>query len=159
MTLVQKTQWTNTSRWHCIPNYHRLWKLNTGLQATWTMSFSTLPPDSRTLVSKWNTKLDLIWKEDFVPLVNSPVVLLLSPGKTPLTTTVDKLELGGMTKNVYHGIFLNYTGFTVYDGIYFFMHDRVLTTFSTDWGKTAVDWLRMPYFSVMMSEYCRKSAH
>ncbi len=32
----------------------------------------------------------------------------------------------------------------------------VLITFSTDWGKTAVDWLRMPYFSVMMSEYCRK---
>ncbi len=30
------------------------------------------------------------------------------------------LELGGMTKNLYHGIFLNYTGFTVYDGIYFF---------------------------------------
>ncbi len=30
------------------------------------------------------------------------------------------LELGGMTKNLYHGIFLNYTGFTVYDGINFF---------------------------------------
>ncbi len=30
------------------------------------------------------------------------------------------LELGGMTKNLYHGIFLNYTGFTVYDGIFFF---------------------------------------
>ncbi len=30
------------------------------------------------------------------------------------------IELGGMTKNLYHGIFLNYTGFTVYDGIYFF---------------------------------------
>ncbi len=30
------------------------------------------------------------------------------------------LELGGMTKNLYHGIFLNYTGFTVYDGIHFF---------------------------------------
>ncbi len=42
------------------------------------------------------------------------------------------LELGGMTKNLYHGIFLNYTGFTVYDGIFFFMHDQVLTTFSTD---------------------------
>ncbi len=67
--------------------------------------------------------------------------------------------LGGMTKNVYHGIFLNYTGLTVSDGIYFFMHDRVLTTFSTDWGKTAVDLLRMPYFSVMMSEYCRKIPH
>ncbi len=54
------------------------------------MSFSTLPPDSRTLVSKWNTKLALIWKEDFGPLDNSPVLLLLSPGKTPLTTTVAK---------------------------------------------------------------------
>ncbi len=83
----QKTQWTDTSRWHCIPNHHRLWKLNTGLQVTWAMSFSTLPPDSRTLVSKWNTKLALIWKEDYGPLGNSPV-LLLSPGKTPLTTTV-----------------------------------------------------------------------
>ncbi len=72
------------------PNHHRLWKLNTGLQAACVMSFSTLPPDSRTLVSKWNTKLALIWKEDFGPLGNSPVLLLLSPGKTPLTTTVAK---------------------------------------------------------------------
>ncbi len=47
-------------------------------------------PDSRTLVSKWNTKLALIWKEDFGPLGNSPVFLLLSPGKTPLMTTVAK---------------------------------------------------------------------
>ncbi len=86
----QKTQWINTSRWHCTPNHHRLWKLNTGLQATWAMSFSTLPPDSRTLVSKWNTKLVLIWKEDFGPLGNSPVLLLLSPGEMPLTTTVAK---------------------------------------------------------------------
>ncbi len=54
------------------------------------MSFSTLPLDSRTLVSKWNTKLALIWKEDFGPLGNSPVFLLLSPGKTLLTTTVAK---------------------------------------------------------------------
>ncbi len=45
----QKTQWTNTGRWHCTPNHHRLWKLYTGLQAAWAMSFSTLPPDSRTL--------------------------------------------------------------------------------------------------------------
>ncbi len=54
------------------------------------MSFSILPPDCRTLVSKWNTKLALIWKEDFGPLSNSPVLLLLSPGKTPLMTTVAK---------------------------------------------------------------------
>ncbi len=72
------------------PNHHRVWKLYTGLQATWAMSFSTLPPDSRTLVSKWNTKLALIWKEDFGQLGNSPVLLLLSPVKTPLTTTVAK---------------------------------------------------------------------
>ncbi len=84
----QKTQWTNTSRWHCTPNHHRLWKLNIGLHATWAMSFSTLPPDSRTLVSKWNTKLALIWKVDFGPLGNSPVLLLLSSGKMPLTLFV-----------------------------------------------------------------------
>ncbi len=87
----QKTQWTNTSRWHCTTNYHRLWKLNTGLLATWAMSFSmSFLWDSRTLVSKWNTKLALIWKEKFRPLGNSPVLLLLSPGKTPLTTTLAK---------------------------------------------------------------------
>ncbi len=85
-----KTQWTNTSRWHCTPNHHRLWKLNTGLQATWAMSFSSLPPNSRILVSKWNIKLALIWKEEFGSLGNSPVLLLLSPGKTPLTTSVAK---------------------------------------------------------------------
>ncbi len=50
----------------------------------------TLPPDYRTLLFKWNTKLGHIWKEDFGPLGNSQVLLLLSPGKTPLTTTVAK---------------------------------------------------------------------
>ncbi len=86
----QKTQMDQHQQMTLHPNHHRLWKLNTGLQATWAMSFSTLPPDSRTLVSKWNTKLALIWKEDFGPLGNSPVLLLLSPGKTPLMTTVAK---------------------------------------------------------------------
>ncbi len=32
---LQKTQWTNTSRWHGSPNHHWLWTLHTGLQATW----------------------------------------------------------------------------------------------------------------------------
>ncbi len=32
----------------------------------------------------------VIWKEDFGPLGNSPVLLLLSRGKTPLKTTVAK---------------------------------------------------------------------
>ncbi len=68
----------------------RLWKLNTGRQATWAMIFPTLPPDSRTLVYKLNTKHALIWKEDFGQLGNSPVLLLFSPGKMPLMTTVAK---------------------------------------------------------------------
>ncbi len=44
---LDKTQWTNTSRWHGSPNHHWLWKLHTGLQATWILCLSTLPPDSR----------------------------------------------------------------------------------------------------------------
>ncbi len=84
----QKTQWTNTSKWHCTQIITDCGNLT--LDFKQLMSFSTLPPDSRTLVSKWNTKLALIWKEDFGPLGNSPVLLLLSPGKTPLKTTVDK---------------------------------------------------------------------
>ncbi len=93
MTLVFKKH-----NGHCTPNHHRLWRLNTGLQATWAMSFSTLPPDSRTLVSKWNTKLALIWKKDFGPLGNSPV-LLFSPVKMPLTKTVAKF----LDTSVYSG--------------------------------------------------------
>ncbi len=85
----QKTQWTNTSRWHCTPNHHRLWKLNTGLQATWAMSFSTLPPDSRNLVSKWNTKLAHL-KRGLWTTGQQSSSSSLSPGKTPLTTTVAK---------------------------------------------------------------------
>ncbi len=63
------------------PNHHWLWKLHNGLQATWIMLLSTLPPDSGTLISKLNAKFTFIWKEDFGPLSNSPVLFLLSPGK------------------------------------------------------------------------------
>ncbi len=98
----QKTQWTNTSRWHCTPNHHRLWKLNTGLQATmWTMSFSTLPPDSRTLVSKVlkpDVLLSRWFKYKTCPHLKRGLWTTgqqsssssFSPGKTPLTTTVAK---------------------------------------------------------------------
>ncbi len=71
---LDKTQWTNTSRWHGSPNHHRLWKLHTGLQATWILCLSSLPPDSGTLVSKLNAKFTFIWKEDFGPMINSPVL-------------------------------------------------------------------------------------
>ncbi len=49
------------------------------------MCLSTLPPDSRTLISKLNAQLISLWKEDFGPLSNSPVHFLLSPGKMLLT--------------------------------------------------------------------------
>ncbi len=52
---------------------------------TWILCLSALPPDSGTLVYKWNATFTLIWKEDFGPLSNSPVIFLLSPGKMLLT--------------------------------------------------------------------------
>ncbi len=45
------------------------------------LCLSSLPLDSATLISKWNAKCTFIWKEDFGPLSNSPVLFLLSPGK------------------------------------------------------------------------------
>ncbi len=44
---LDKTQWTNTSRWHGTPNHHWLQKLHTWLQAAWILCLSSLPPDSR----------------------------------------------------------------------------------------------------------------
>ncbi len=59
---LDKTEWTTTSRCPRTTNHHRLWKFHTGLQATWILCLSTLPPDSGTLISKWNAKLTFIWK-------------------------------------------------------------------------------------------------
>ena len=70
------------------PNHHWLWKLHTGLQATWILCLSTLPPDSGTLISTWHAKITFISKEDFGPLRNSPVLFLRSPGKTLLTLSL-----------------------------------------------------------------------
>ncbi len=39
----------------------------------------------QTLIFKWKAKFTFIWKEDFGPLSNSPVLFLLSPGKMLLT--------------------------------------------------------------------------
>ncbi len=68
--------------------------LHTGLQATWILCLSTLPPDSGTLISKWNAKFTFIWKEDFGPLSNSPVLFLHSPGKMLLTLSLVQKWLG-----------------------------------------------------------------
>ncbi len=104
---LQKTQWTNTSRWHGSPNHHRLWKLHTGLQATWILCLSTLSPDYGTLISKWNAKFTLIWKEDFGTLRNSHVLFLFSPGKMLLTMFLFQKWLGNpFPENVWAWWFL-----------------------------------------------------
>ncbi len=91
---LQKTQWTNTRRWHGSLNHHWLWKRHTGLQATWILCLSTLPPDAGTLISKWKAKYLYIWKEHFGPLNNSPVIFLLSSGKMLLTMFLFQKCLG-----------------------------------------------------------------
>ncbi len=91
---LQKTQWTNTSRWHGSPNHYWLWKLHSRLQATWILFLSTLPPDSGTLISEWNAKCTFIWKEDFGPLSNSQDIFLLSPGKMLLAMFLFQKWLG-----------------------------------------------------------------
>ncbi len=42
------------------------------------LCLSTLLPDYRTLISKWNAKFTFIWKEDFGLLSNSPVIFPLA---------------------------------------------------------------------------------
>ncbi len=84
----QKTQWTNTRRWHGTPNHHWLWKLYTGPQATWILCLSSRPPDSGTLISKGNAKCTFIREHNFGPLSSSPVLFVFSPGETLLTLSV-----------------------------------------------------------------------
>ncbi len=45
-------------------------------------------------ISKWNAKLTFIWKEDFGPLSNNPVIFLLSPVKMLLTMFLFQKWLG-----------------------------------------------------------------
>ncbi len=77
----QKTQWTNTSRWHGSPTHHWLWKLYTGPQATWILCLSSLPPDSGTLISKGNAKFTFIREHNFGPLSSSPVLFVLAQAR------------------------------------------------------------------------------
>lgn len=64
---LDKTKWTNTSRWPSHPKFSLTMKLHTGLQTVWIMWLSTVPLESGTLISKWNTKVTFIWKGDFGP--------------------------------------------------------------------------------------------
>ncbi len=106
---LQKSQWTNTSRWHGSPNHHRPCKLHTGLQATWILCLSTLPTDSGTLISKGNTKFTFIWKVDFGLLSNSPVLFLLSPGKMLLTMFLFQKWLGSLFLKMSERLQLQFT--------------------------------------------------
>lgn len=64
--------------WH-----HTLENLHAGLQTPRILCFFALPPHSGTLISKWNLKcFSIRW-----PLRNRPVVCLLGPGETLLTSS------------------------------------------------------------------------
>ncbi len=43
---LQKTQWTNTSRWHGTPNHHWLWKTSHWTSRTWILCLSSIPQQS-----------------------------------------------------------------------------------------------------------------
>ncbi len=58
------------------------------------LCLSTLPPDSGTLIYKWNATFTFIWKEDFGPLSNSPVIFHLSRGKMLLSMFLFQKWLG-----------------------------------------------------------------
>ncbi len=87
--------WPSGKYVHLLYMYSILGRvLHTGLQATWILCLSTLPPYSGTLISKWNAKFTFIWKEDFGSLSNSPVLFLHSPGKMLLTLSLVQKWLG-----------------------------------------------------------------
>ncbi len=80
---LKQTQWTNTSRWHCTQIITDCGNL--------TLKFKQLglwasPPFLQTLGPWFPNEIQNL---DFGPLGNSPV-LLLSPGKMSLITTVAK---------------------------------------------------------------------
>ncbi len=56
--------------------------------------FCASPLFLQTLISKFNAKCIFIWKEDFGPLSNSPVLFLLSPGKMLLMMFLFQKWLG-----------------------------------------------------------------
>ncbi len=77
--------------WH---SHHWLWKLHTGLQATWILCLSTLPPDSGTLFPNEMQNLLSSEKRTLDHWANSPVLFLHSPGKTLLTLSLVQKWLG-----------------------------------------------------------------
>ncbi len=70
--------------------------VKTSLWTSSNMDSMTLHCSSRLwdLDFKWNTKLTFIWKEDFGPLSNSPVIFLFSPSKMLLMMFLFQKWLG-----------------------------------------------------------------
>ncbi len=61
-----------------------------------SLDFAPLQSSSRLqpLISKWKAKFTFIWKEDFGPLSNIPIISVLCPGKTLLTLFLFQKWLG-----------------------------------------------------------------
>ncbi len=72
---------------YCIDWLHIEWNISSFyfLKCLWLWVTDNENPKFSVQISKWNAKFNFIWKEDFGPLNNSPVLLLRSPGKMFLT--------------------------------------------------------------------------
>ncbi len=105
--LVPLAVWAGTKscwKWNQHLQQQMTWQPKSSLTVEtshWTSSSldsvplqSSSRPDSGTLISKWNAKFTFIWKEDFGPLSNSPVLFLHSPGKMLLTLSLVQKWLG-----------------------------------------------------------------
>ncbi len=90
--------WENTVDQHQQTSRHPKSSL-TSETSQWTSSnMDSVPLHSssrlQTLISKWKATFIFIWKEDFGPLSNSPVLFLLSPGKMLLMMFLFQKWLG-----------------------------------------------------------------
>ncbi len=69
---------------------------NSSISVVWHGSDQPVVLLRQNWISKWKAKFTFIWKEDFGPLSNSPVIFLHSPGKMLLTLSLVQKWLGSL---------------------------------------------------------------
>ncbi len=81
---------------YCIDWLHIEWNISSFyfLKSLWLWVTDNENPKFSVQISKLNAKFNFIWKEDFGPLSNSPVLLLFSPGKMLLMMFLVQKWLG-----------------------------------------------------------------
>ncbi len=102
------------------------------------------------MISKLNAKFTFIWKEDFGPLSNSPVLFLLSPGKMLLTMFLFQKWLGSpFPEDVWawwllmHWLQLQFTPCEALPSVW---NRLYLTVFSSLWSSLLLVHIFLPNF-------------